>query len=73
MSICRVYYCGVSSFYLAFLKNVPVVQQLSGATEMPSAKAAHVRSGGVVVSTVLDSDSTAQGSQPSGSLGHRTD
>lgn len=40
---------------------------------MPSTKAAHVHSEGVVVSTVLDSDSTAQGSRPSGSQVHRTD
>lgn len=40
---------------------------------MASRKAAHVHSEEVVVSTVLDSDSTAQGSRPAGSLDHRTD
>lgn len=68
----RVYSCGVVSFYLAFLKNVAMLRHLSGATEMPSTETAHVRSGAVAVSTVLDSDSTAQDSRPSGSLDHRT-
>lgn len=46
-------------------------QYVSRATKMPPVEAAHVHSEGVVVSTVLDWDSTAQGSRPSGSLGHR--
>lgn len=75
MNVFYIRYCKVSSFYIAFLKSVLITlfQYFSRGTNMPSTKAAHVHSEGVVVSTVLDSGSTAQGSRPSGSLDHRTD